>query len=163
MPGPGRRPRLYALLWLPAILLLAGTLVLQAAWWERGYWLSDPKFRASLDQACAAVGCRLPLPRLPGTIEILAPTLGVHPEDPQALRLMLTLISRAEIPQRLPLLQLELYDEAGELAAARRLTPASYLPDAPRTGGLSPGVAMNLMLDLAMPPQAPAGFRIRLL
>lgn len=163
LPEPRRRGVVAALLWTSGILLLAGTLAAQALWWERDLWLGDPRVRAPLDRACAALGCQLPLPRLPGTMEILAPSLGLHPDDPNALRLVLTLVNRAQVAQRLPLLQLELYDTAGELTAARRFSPAGYLPAAEPGEGLPPGGATTLTLELVMPPEAPAGFRIRLL
>lgn len=163
LPEPRRRGPLASLLWAAGALLLAGTLAAQALWWERDQWLGDPRVRAPLDRACAALGCQLPLPRLPGTMEILAPSLGLHPDDRNALRLVLTLVNRAEVAQRLPLLQLELYDVAGELTAARRFSPSRYLPAAAPGEGLPPGAAVSLTLELAMPPEAPAGFRIQLL
>lgn len=163
LPPARRRAGGRPLLWLAGILVLAAGLALQAVWWERTYWLSDPLLRAQLDGACAAVGCRVPLPRLAGTMEILTPSLSIHPQDPEALRLALTLVNRAQVPQRLPLLQLELYDDAGNLTAARRFTPARYLPGTVADAGLAAGAATGLSMDLAMPPEAPAGFRIRLL
>ena len=161
--APRRRRRVGGPLWLVGSLVLAVGLVAQIAWWERGHWLRDPQIHARLDGLCAVLGCRLPLPRIPGTIEILSPSLALHPEDPQALRLALTLVNSAAVPQRFPLLQVELYDEAGGLTAARRFNPDSYLAAAKPDAGLAPGASVNLLLDLAKPAQTPAGFRVRLL
>ncbi|MCU0835363.1 MAG: DUF3426 domain-containing protein [Chromatiaceae bacterium] len=171
-PAPGRRIMIEAPsrrrarggpLWLLGSLVLAVVLIAQIGWWERGHWLRDPQIHARLDGLCAMLGCRLPLPRIPGTIEILSPSLALHPEDPQALRLVLTLVNGAAVPQRLPLLQLELYDDARILTAARRFNPDGYLAAATPGEGLAPGASVNLMLDLAKPPETPAGFRVRLL
>jgi hypothetical protein len=148
-------------LWFLGVLALSLGLLAQVAWWEREAWLRQPPLRAAAESLCTRLGCELPLPRLPGTMEILQPVMAEHPLDPGLLRLDLTLINRADFPQRLPVLQLELYDESATLAAARRFTPDQYLTD-PRPGGLGPGAASNLMIDLAMPEPVPAGFRLRL-
>lgn len=161
--APSRRRGGGGALWLLGSLILALALVGQIGWWERGHWLRDPQIHARLDGLCTMLGCRLPLPRIPGTIEILSPSLALHPEDPQALRLVLTLVNGAAVPQRFPLLQVELYDEDRGLTAARRFNPDSYLADVVPREGLAPGAAVNLMLELAKPPQTPAGFRVRLL
>lgn len=159
---PRRRPsRLASGLWLFGILVLITGLTAQAAWWERGSWLHQPRLRAATDRVCAHLGCKLTLPRIAGTMEILQPGMGEHPQDPRVLRLNLTLLNRALITQRHPLLQLEFYDDEGELVAARRLTPDEYRAEA-KQDGLAAGAAMNLVLDLAMPETPPAGFRVRL-
>jgi hypothetical protein len=133
----------------------------QVAWWERQDLLRWPGLRVAADALCNRVGCELPLPRIPGTIEILQPTLGSHPLRPGSLRLMLTLINRAPRTQRYPILQLELYDERAELLAARRFTPDLYLLGSDRAG-LGAGLGANLTLNLAIPETPPAGFRLRL-
>lgn len=163
---PNDRPsgtrRLAASLWLLGILLLSAGVIAQTAWWEREAWLRQPRLRAALDGACAWIGCRLPLPRIAGTVEIRQPALGEHPRDPQALRLTLTLINHAPVTQRLPLLQLELYDREEVLTAARRFSPDQYFPPESARRGLAPSTAANIELDLALPATPPAGFRVRL-
>lgn len=158
-PRPGRRA---TGLWLTGVLMLVVALVAQAAWWERGHWLAQPRLHGIAEHVCARLGCRIPLPRLAGTIEILQPYLGEHPQNPRILRLGMTLINHATIAQALPTLQLELYDQTGSLAAARRFAPHQYLAE-PHADRLDAGAAVNLGLDLAMPEAAPSGFRLRLL
>jgi hypothetical protein len=142
--------------------MLVAALVAQAAWWERTQWLGQPRLRSIAEDVCTRLGCRISLPRLAAAIEILQPYLGEHPRNPRVLRLGMTLINHASIPQDLPALQLELYDEAGSLAAVRRFPPDQYLPD-PHNDRLDAGAAINLGFDLAMPVAAPSGFRLRLL
>jgi hypothetical protein len=77
------------------------------------------------------------------------------------LRLNLTLINRAQVLQRLPSLQLELYGTDGTLAAVRRLTPALYGPDMP-DAAIGPGAALNVAVEIATPPVPPTGFRLKL-
>ena len=152
-----------------AVFVLGLGLAAQAAWWGRGELLRQPQVHAALTKLCPALRCEVPLPRLPGTIEILQSTLTADPKRPDALRLQLGLVSRAEVPQRPPVLQLELYDPAGTLLAARRFEPPEYLVAKAISGdlSLSPDQAVQAALDMAVQDVAsgtrPTGFRIRLL
>jgi hypothetical protein len=118
--------------------------------------------RAFAETICKRIGCRLELPRLAGTLEILRPALTELEGPPAGLRLSLTLINKAAVGQRLPQLQLELYDEQGELTAARRFSPDEYLPDRAPARGLAPGETVRPMFDLETPPAPTAGFRVKL-
>jgi len=152
-----------------AVFVLSLGLAAQAAWWGRGELLRRPQVHAALTKLCPSLGCEVPLPRLPGTIEILQSSLTADPKRPEALRLQLDLVSRAEVPQRAPVLQLELYDPAGSLLAARRFEPPEYLVGDATPGdlSLSPEHAVRVALDMAVQGAAsgtrPTGFRIRLL
>jgi len=151
------------------VFVLSLGLAAQAAWWGRGELLRRPQVHAALTKLCPTLGCEVPLPRLPGTIEILQSTLTADPKRPDALRLQLDLVSRAEVPQRAPVLQLELYDPAGSLLAARRFEPPEYLVGEAISLdlGLPPDHAVQVALDMALWGAAsgtrPTGFRIRLL
>ena len=166
---PARRRRWRVWLGALAVVVLGLGLAAQAAWWGRGELLRRPQVHAALTKLCPALGCEVPLPRLPGTIEILQSTLTADPSLPDALRLQLDLVSRAEVPQRAPVLQLELYDPAGTLLAARRFDPPEYLVGDAISGdlGLPPDHAVQVALDMALWGAAsgtrPTGFRIRLL
>jgi hypothetical protein len=159
--GEPPRRRENRVLWGTGAALLLLTLAAQALWWERGTWLLEPGVKSALERVCAEPHCGLPLPRLAGTVEILDPAMNEHPQDPAVLRLHLTLINRASVLQRLPLLDVELYDHEGGLTAHRRLVPALYQPNNP-AAGIAPGAALNLMLDIAAPPTPPSGFRLKL-
>jgi predicted Zn finger-like uncharacterized protein len=165
--GPQRRRR--GILWLGfgalTAILLTLALLAQVAWWGRGDWLRHPQVHALLEEVCPTLGIDVPLPRLPGTIEILESALIADPTRSDALNLHLAMVSRAEVPQRLPILQLELYDPAGSLLAARRFDAAEYLADpaTPIDDGLPPQQAIHATLNIALPEAQPAGFRIRLL
>jgi predicted Zn finger-like uncharacterized protein len=153
---------------LTAVLLTLG-LAAQVAWWGRGDWLRHPRVHRVVTDLCQTLGCEVPLPRLPGTIEILQSALIADPIRPETLRLRLAMVSRAEVPQRAPVLQLELYDPAGAMLAARRFDPAEYLAGGTATfgTGLTPHQTVQAALDIALAEAligtGPAGFRIRLL
>jgi hypothetical protein len=78
------------------------------------------------------------------------------------LRLTMILINKSGVSQRLPQLQLELYDAQGGMSAARRFGPASYLPDEDPSWGLAPGVSVRPTLYIETPAMPTAGFRVKL-
>lgn len=151
-----------AMLWSLGILLLIAGLVLQIGWWDRGRWLRHPNVSAAVDVVCEQIGCRPELPRHAGTMEVLRSALTQREDPAGSLQLTLLLVNKAAVGQRLPQLQLELYDEQGGLAAARRFGPELYLADAARRHGLAPGATARLMLDIASPPTPAAAFRVKL-
>ena len=160
--GRRRTGRIRAVLWSLGILLLIAALVGQIGWWERGSWLQQPQMRSLAELLCQPIGCRLDPPRQSGAMKILRPALTEREEPPDGLRLTLTLVNKSAVNQRLPQLQLEIYDQAGELAAARRFGPESYLPDRPRGQGLAPGELVRPVLNLENPPSPATGFRVKL-
>jgi hypothetical protein len=105
------------------------------------------------------------LPRLPGTIEIVQSALAADPARPEALLLRLMLVNRAAAVQRPPVLQLELYDEAGSLLGVRRFDPEHYLAAGSQAlaDGLIPHRPIRAGVDIALAEVQPTGFRVRLL
>ena len=163
-PAPHRQRARGWLLGLGVLILTIG-LAAQAAWWRRGELVRDPRVQSVLRQACPLLGCQVPLPRLPGTIEILQSALTADPARPEALLLRLVLVNRAELAQRPPVLELELYDGRGTLLGARRFEPGQYLADgSPALAqGLIPNRPTRAGLDIALAEAQPTGFRVRLL
>ena len=149
-------------LWSIGILLLIACLILQVGWWDRGKLMQQPQVRAAVDAFCGRIGCRPEPPRLAGTLQIQGQALTERPEIPGRLRLSLVLVNKAAVSQGLPQLQLEFYDENGELAAARRFEPENYLADADLGHWLDPGATIRAMLDLEQPLTPAAGFRVKL-
>jgi predicted Zn finger-like uncharacterized protein len=162
---PRHRGRAGQWFWALGVLLLLAGLAIQGAWWDRGELLRYPQVQAALAKLCPHLGCTVPLPRMPGTIEIVQPLLAADPARPEALRLRLILVNRAEAVQRAPILQLELHDDRGALLGVRRFAPEQYLaPGSPAlTEGLPPDQGARAGLDVALPEAQPTGFRVRLL
>ena len=148
---------------LLALLLTVG-LAAQALWWTRGQVLRDPTMRQALEGLCQRLGCQIPRPRLPGALTLLDPSLTPGPEG-EALRLRLKIRNEADLDQAAPLLEFELLDLQGDLAAIRRFSPAEYVPG--RIELLAPRQTLEVELSLVavgeVPAGAPAGFRVRLL
>lgn len=158
-----RRAR--AWLWGLGVLITIVGLAAQAAWWWRGELVRHPQVQSVLGQICPMLGCQVPLPRLPGTIDILQTSLAADPSRPQALLLRLVLVNRAETAQRPPVLELELHDGRGTLLGVRRFDPGEYLADGSPAlrQGLVPNRPTRAELDIALADAKPKGFLVRLL
>ncbi len=180
VPSEARRTRrVPTLAWLAVLLVLGLGLATQAAWWARGDLLRHPESRGWLERACKPLGCTLPAPRIAGTLELRDPRLsspGVdHAEadeadpDPadadqpegETLTLRLRVRNAATLSQPRPHLDLELFDLAGDLIAARRFAPADYAEDDP--GLMAPGEEIAVELVFASPGVETSGFKVRLL
>lgn len=144
---------------LLSLTLLIG-LIAQAAWWKRGELLRDPQAREWLSTLCDTLGCTVPAPRLPGTLTLLEPTLTPAPNS-SGMVLRLKVRNDAPLSQPPPLLEVELFDPHGDLAAARRFTQAEYAPAIPST--MAPGETLAVDLTLDEPRAETSGFKVRLL
>lgn len=155
-------PRPPALAWILASLTLSIGLLGQLAWWERGKLIQSTTVRPLLEQACAQLGCRVPLPRLPRELVILDRSLELRPAPPDGLQLRIELLNQAQTAQPFPTVQLELYDAREGMTAVGRFPPETY------RHGESPAFLESqdqgtVALDLAAPVDEPSGFRIRLM
>ncbi len=146
--------------WVAGSLLLVLALGAQWVWWQRGDLLRDPKGRRALETLCERLGCTLPVPRVPGSLEVLDPTLNPDPAGDGSLSLRLRIANRGRLPQSVPLLELELLDREGDLAATRRFAPEEYAAGA--MGPLDPGETRTLSLTIARPEMETSGFKVRL-
>ncbi|MFN2308366.1 MAG: DUF3426 domain-containing protein, partial [Gammaproteobacteria bacterium] len=133
-------------------LLLAVTLAGQWLYLQRVPLSANPQLRPVLEQLCLRLDCELPLPRAPARIEVIERSVREHPRVAQALLVDLTLVSRAEQPIAYPILELRLTDVTGSRVAARRLTPAEYLPaQVNARAGLTPNRPLQVNLELLAP------------
>lgn len=154
-----RRP-LSGLGWTLGCLLLLLTLGAQWVWWQRGDLLRDTKGRVALEMLCERLGCTLPALRVPDALAVRDPTLDPDPAGGGDLTLRLRIENRGQVPQPIPLLELELLDREGELAANRRFGPEEYAPGVMHP--LDPGETRAVSLAIARPQVETSGFRVRL-
>jgi predicted Zn finger-like uncharacterized protein len=156
---PARRP-LSRLGWTLGSLLLLLTLGAQWVWWQRGDLLRDSERRVALERLCERLGCTLPALRVPDALAVRDPTLDPDPAGGGDLTLHLRIENRGQVPQPMPLLELELLDLEGELAANRRFAPQEYAPGF--THPLDPGETRAVSLAIARPQAQTSGFKVRL-
>ncbi|WJW75189.1 DUF3426 domain-containing protein [Thiohalobacter sp. IOR34] len=135
-----------------AVLLLLAGLFLQGVYFARASLAQDPLWRPALTRACALLGCDLPLPRVPGEIELLEREVRDHPQVEGALLIRATLVNRAGFIQAYPLIGLQLFDVGGVEVAGRWFRPEAYLPPgSDPQAGLAPGVPLSIALEVVDP------------
>lgn len=157
-PRAPRRTRWGA---LAAVLLVL--LGLQSAWFLREpivtLW---PASRPLYTEACQALGCTPALPRRVDALRIVGSALQVGGSDGR-FRLSLTLGNRAREAIAWPGLRVSLLDQNQRVVARRVFAPADYAPDpASIAAGLPAGSETASVLELAIHPPAPAGYRLEL-
>jgi len=154
-PRPRRWP------WIAACLLLALLLAAQLAWACRDALIANPVVGPRLRQACAALGCELPLVRDVRRLRLLARDVQAHPSVPGALLISATVRNDATFAQPWPVLAVTLFDVDGKRLAMRRLRPAEYLGDSAEQGrGLAPNGIATLVLEVDDPGQRAVTFSL---
>ena len=142
------------------LLVLLG---MQSAWFMRERIVSLwPASRPLYSEACQALGCALALPRRVDTLRIVGSALQAGDSDGR-YRLSLTLGNRAREAVAWPGLRVSLLDQNQRVVARRVFVPADYAPDpAGVASGIPAGGEIGSVLELAIRPPAPAGYRLEL-
>lgn len=166
MPGKARIPssprRLSPWVWGTASLLLFVVLLAQTTYFLRDTLVSRlPQTRPALEQACAALGCTLSLPKNLALLQIVGSDLQT--EASGRLKLTLTLGNRANHVQAWPVLVLTLTDQHNRPLARRSFAPSEYLGDAQRiAAGIPARSEQPLSLPLTVHDLTPMGFNLQL-
>lgn len=124
--------------WIVACLVLLILLGIQLAWAKRDTLVADDTTGPWLRQACASLGCELPLVRDVQHLRLLARDVQAHPSVPGALLISATVRNDANFDQPWPVVAITLSDVDGKRLAMRRLLPSEYLGD---SGALQRGLA----------------------
>jgi len=113
---------------------------------------------------CGPLPCRKLPPIDMRRMDLVETRVAPHPRYDKALRVKATLVNRAEIVQRYPMLEVSLIDSQGQLVARRVYPPHDYL-NKPETiqQGLLPQVAVNVQLDITSPSEKASGYEVLLL
>lgn len=132
-----------------AIGVLLGLLGAQSAYLFRDditrQW---PELRPVYLEACARLGCGMPLPKDAGLIEIETSDLEIEPARPSRYTLNAVVRNRARFPQQHPHLELTLTDSRDRPVVRRVLAPQEWLANpATLTSGLSPASSQPVRLS----------------
>lgn len=162
LPQTRQRRPVMPWVWGIAALLLLATLFAQTTYFLRDTLVSRlPQTRPAFEQACAALGCKLSLPKNLGLLQIIGSDLQTEADD--QLRLSLTLGNRADHVQAWPVLVLTLTDQRDQPLARRSFAPSEYLGDTRRiAAGMPPRSEQTLSLPLTVSKLAPMGFNLKL-
>jgi hypothetical protein len=127
----------------------------QLAWAKRDALISDPRVGGWLRDACATLGCRLPLVRDVRRLQLVARDVRTRPGPDGALSISATVRNDAPFAQPWPVVTLTLSDVHGKPVAMRRLRPRDYLADpAALRAGLPAGGSAALLFEVRDPGTA---------
>lgn len=89
--------------------------------------LYAPELQPLLQEACAHVGCKIPLPQRAELLSIESDEMQLDPAQPDLLVLTAVLRNRAPFEQAYPVIELTLTNDAKNTVVRRVLKPADYL------------------------------------
>ena len=160
IPETQRRTKTW--IWVVSSLLLLAVLLIQATYFLRDTLVNQlPQSRPAFEQACAALGCTLSLPKNLTLLKIVGSDLQT--EASGRLKLALTLGNRANHVQAWPVLILTLTDQRNRPLARRSFAPSEYLGDAQHiAAGIPPRSEQALDLPLNVRNLTPMGFDLKL-
>ena len=160
VPEATRRTQTW--IWVVASLLLLASLLAQTTYFLRDTLVSQlPQTRPAFEQACAALGCTLSLPKNLTLLKIVGSDLQTEARG--RLKLALTLGNRASHVQAWPVLVLTLTDQRNRPLARRSFAPSEYLGDAQRiAAGIPPRSEQALSLPLNVRDLALAGYQMEI-
>lgn len=148
--------------WALGTTALALALLAQIGYAKRAPLLDDARLRPWFDQACATLGCRLPLRHAPSALALLSRDIRPHPSVPNALIISASLRNDAPFTQAFPDVDIVLSDLDENRIAMRRFRPQEYLGDV-RTmaAGLAPGATAALVFEVADPGKNAVAFEFK--
>ncbi len=154
--------------WVPTVLwgfasaVLAVAFGLQLMYYLRAEIVQAwPQSRPLLIQACARLGCDLPLPQDTAAVHIDASALETDPEDGARAVLSLTLSNRGTQTVAWPHLVLTLTDSRDAPIAQRPFTPAEYLAGKVEVArGMPPGLEHEVHLELELDGLPAYGYKL---
>jgi predicted Zn finger-like uncharacterized protein len=165
---PGRRARVAGDNGAPLFWVLAACLALallgQLTFFlrvELANW--QPAMRPILNQACAALGCAMPLATDINVLRIEASSLETDPEQAAHARLRVTFSNRAAEAVEWPYFVLKLSDVGNVAMAQRVFKPADYLGKGgkPAPPHMAPRSEHEFHLDLDMGTLSAAGYEVK--
>ncbi len=142
------------------------SLSLTILWQIREFYLDDlaqfPAIRPALSEFCEFTACAVPPRRDPRLIDLVGTNVETHPAVPGALRVVVSLINRADYSQLPPLLEVTLSNRTGGVAGRRTYTFSDYVTNTD-DANLEPNVVSNITIDLAAPSESAVGYEIQLI
>ncbi|HEX5126416.1 MAG TPA: DUF3426 domain-containing protein [Rhodocyclaceae bacterium] len=159
---PKKEPRRVRLNWwaLGSLLLLLTAAIQGIFAFRMDLARAYPAARASLEQACATFGCKVPYPSDADQIIVEGTDLTPDPSGAGHYRLVVTLRNKANYPQNWPQLELTLTDRFDRALARRVLAPRDWLPPAQREKiafDAQEEVTANVAISTDLPA---AGYRV---
>lgn len=160
MPAAPRRTGL----WLSLSALLLALLAAQAAYaFRTELSIMFPQTRKFYSQACSALGCSFPPPKLSSFLHIEASDLkAVDAAVPNEIELIVAIRNRAPVELAYPAFELTLTNAQDQTIARRVFLPREYLSAVTTDSALKAGAELPLHLFLDTGDLRAAGYRLYL-
>lgn len=161
--APPTKPVRHRWLWALCIGMLLGILGAQASYtWREPITREWPELRPLYLEACARLGCTVPLPRVVADLVIERSNLEFNAPGSPYYELQAVVHNRAAHPQQVPHIELTLTDLADQPLMRRALTPAEWLPKGfVQKDGIGAGARVEFTLPFsARELKGVTGFRV---
>ncbi|OOZ37807.1 DUF3426 domain-containing protein [Solemya velesiana gill symbiont] len=146
--------------WAAVIILLVLVAQFQLAWFGREHLASYPGMLNVVEQFCDFAGCELKPKHEPGKFKVISRMMASHPQQENALILLMNFTNQARHPQPYPRLQLSLYDINENLTARRLFSPDEYMGrKIDRSEVIAAGGNVSIELPLEDPGSSVTGFQ----
>lgn len=161
--APATKPVRHRWLWALCIGMLLGILGAQASYiWREPITREFPQLRPLYLEACARLGCTVPLPRVVSALVIERSNLEFSAPGSPYYELQAVVHNRAPHPQQVPHIELTLTDTADQPLMRRALAPAEWLPKGiAQQEGIAAGARVEFTLPFAARElKGVTGFRV---
>ena len=149
-------------IWIFGSCVLLLLLVAEVAWAERSLWINNAKLRPWLSDACARLGCQLPLRKDDQLLQLASRDIRPHPSVAGALIISATLQNAGDFAQPFPTVEITLSDLDEQRIAMRRFRPGEYVSDTRTLAlGLAPQAKAPLVFEVADPGKNAVAFEFR--
>ena len=149
-------------IWIFGSFLLLVLLAGEIAWAERSLWINDSSLRPWIADACARIGCQVPLHKDDDLLQLASRDIRPHPSVPGALIISATLQNAGDFAQPFPVVAITLSDLDEQRIAMRRFQPREYISDARAlANGLAPSAKAALVFEVADPGKNAVAFEFR--
>lgn len=148
--------------WIVGSFVLLLVLAAEIAWAERDLWINDSSLRPAIVEACARLGCQVPLRKDDELLQLASRDIRPHPSVPGALIISATLQNAGAFAQPFPTVEITLSDLDEQRIAMRRFRPEEYISDPHALlGGLAPNAKAPLVFEVADPGKNAVAFEFR--
>ena len=149
-------------MWVFGSFILLLVLGAEIAWAERDLWINDSSFRPAIVDACARLGCNVPLRKNDELLQLASRDIRPHPSVAGALIISATLQNEGNFAQPFPIVEITLSDLDEQRIAMRRFSPEEYISDQRALlAGLAPNAKAPLVFEVADPGKNAVAFEFK--
>ncbi len=160
-----KRSLLAMMLWGFGALFLLIIIIVQLAWFNRDeLLLRYPQLKPIAIKVCERLQCDIFRYKNISSIKLLNRDVRNHPLHQDSLLVNATMANKAQTIQPFPLIQLALFNLAGEVIGHRKFKPEEYLDDSINIpAGMMPDATIHFALEVGGSTESATSFEFRFL